>query len=77
MEYFFIVLFIVCCYFFFNRFPRFKQPSGIVSILFFTMIFYDTVFNAFTIWKLLAFLVLIGSIIYQMFNKKDANQAID
>ena len=64
MEYFFIACFISVCFIIVWKFPYLKQKPSLVIPLFFILIFSNTVFVHFTVWKFIAFLVIIGTSIH-------------
>lgn len=64
MEYLFIAYFISVCFIIVWKFPHLKQKPSLLIPLFFILIFSKTVFDHFTVWKMTAFLLLIGSSLY-------------
>lgn len=67
MEYLFIAGFICVCFFIILKFPHLNQKPSLLIPLFFILIFLDTVFTHFTVWKLIALIILSGTSLYVYF----------
>jgi hypothetical protein len=70
MEYALIILYLISMFIFFNKYPQYKLKPNWLIILFFLLIFSETIFQKFTIWKGLALILFIGSLIYDLLKGK-------
>ena len=70
MEYALIILYLVVLFVFFNKYPKYKLKPNWLIVLFFLLIFFETVFQKFTIWKGLALILFIGSLIFDLLKGK-------
>ncbi len=64
MEYFFIAGFIIAGAFILYKFPHLKQKLSLLQPLFCIFLLFNIVFVHFTIGKLIALLILMGSFLY-------------
>ena len=70
METIIILIFILILFWAQMKFPQFVPKPNYWYVAFFFLIFYDSVFKDFTIWKFIAFMVLIASVFFQTVNRR-------